>query len=203
MYQINFPAVHPPVPSPPPPSLVVPPAAEPEHRSLLGILARMVLGRFMLGRVPSALPATQATCPYTPFHVPDNSYAASVNVLDSNSVLTADHRDASVVPTYAGNVAILANDQQIGEPIYPVPTLDARTPLRDFIAGIDDNIPATPASGTDATAASPANIITSAPASPAGTAYATPQEPPAVTPILPSKDAKTADSSPTKPVQCR
>ena len=143
-YQANFPNYTPPQPTPPMSSLVEQVIADPPRHGFLGILARRGLARFMLSRIPEQSPASQATCPYVPFHVGAIGQSYPVTPVDVNSVLTADQREAKVVPAYAQNVAVQANDQEIGEPILPVDTLDARPFREDFIAGVDDSIPETP-----------------------------------------------------------
>ena len=143
MYQQNFPHVTPPQPTPPMSSLTPQVIADPPRRWMLGIFGR-ALGRFILGKVPSSLPAPLATCPYVPYHVMAAGQDYNAQVVDVNSVLTALQREATVVPTYPQNVAALTSSQEISEPVPPLDSLDARPARLDFIAGKDDSIAETP-----------------------------------------------------------
>ncbi len=168
--------------------------------TLQGILAKVALGEFVLGRAPSTKPASQAArCPYRPLHLIDNGQQASQHVVAGQQLPT---KPAVLTPSYPSNtvdVDTVAQDLPVMPAILSVTSSSAPAILTVSPAVM-------PATTTPAYPTAPPEEATTSPyrpESPAGPAITQGVRPAVATNVEPQKPAPLATQLPTKAIECK
>ena len=183
-YQVNFPTILPVRPK----------------QTLVGILGQADLGGFVLGRIPSTRPAgATATCPYRPFHVPDDGQQESA-VVPATGPVYLPGMPAALVPSLPRNPdAIDLATMAAERPAQPAPSLTSSP----YNTSCVTSAPQEPPILTQVAPTQPAPATTSAPGKGVDGAFAYPQEPQVATPSLPARDLTAGSAWPAKLTECK